>query len=207
LRYPAGLGRVMAPRRRCRSLLILLLAWLCVAGGAGAWAAEGEAPEGLQELLGYRVGVGERLHILVVGEDELTVSLPIGEYGSIFFPLLGELKVSGLTVGDIGDLITNKLKGDYLVDPQVRVKVEEYRKIYLNGYVNKTGAYNYFPGMTVRKAISLAGGFSERASKDKIFVTRGMKDPDDPDVKPALPIGIDDPLQPGDIITVERSFF
>jgi polysaccharide biosynthesis/export protein VpsN len=194
----------MVMKRLLRVFTLLLLALL---GMASTWAADGDGTERLEELLGYRVGVGERLNILVVGEEDLTVSLPIGEYGTIFYPLLGELTVAGLTVAEIGALVTKKLKGDYLVDPKVRVKVEEYRKIYLNGYVNKTGEYGFFPGMTVRKAISMAGGFSERASKDKIYVTRGMKDPDDPDVKPAQSIGIDDPLQPGDIITVERSFF
>jgi len=191
--------------RLWRFLFRVLLAGLLVV--PLAQAAEGDGTDRLEELLGYRVGVGERIQVLVVGEPDLTVSLSIGEYGTIFYPLLGELKVAGLTVAEIGEMITKRLKGDYLVDPQVRVKVEEYRKIFLNGYVNKTGEYSYFPGMTVRKAVSLAGGFSERASKEKIFVTRGMKDPNDPDVKPAVRIGIDDPVQPGDIITVERSFF
>ncbi|MCA3033625.1 MAG: SLBB domain-containing protein, partial [Rhodocyclaceae bacterium] len=73
---------------------------------------------------------------------------------------------------------------------------------FVNGQVEKPGGYPYVPGLTVRKAISIAGGFKERASKEKINVIR------EDDVKGnATRIALDAPVQPGDILTVEESFF
>jgi len=94
------------------------------------------------------------------------------------------------------------LKGDYLVDPSVNVSVVEYRPFYINGEVKTPGGYPYQPGLTLRKAVALAGGFKERASKTKISLLseRAL------DGKQRQ-VGIDEVLNPGDIITVEQSFF
>ena len=80
--------------------------------------------------------------------------------------------------------------------------IEEYRPFFVNGQVEKSGAYPFQPGLTIRKAISLAGGFKERASKEKIFVIRE-------DDKTQTPVKVDQStiVSPGDIITVEESFF
>ena len=78
----------------------------------------------------------------------------------------------------------------------------EYRQFYVNGYVSSPGGFAFRPGITVRKAISLAGGFNERASDKKIYVVHG----DQKDKEPVL-INLDDSIMPGDVITVGRSFF
>ncbi len=75
-----------------------------------------------------------------------------------------------MTVGALEDFITQGLKGRYLLNPQVTVSIDEYRNFYVNGMVEKPGGYPYSPGLTVRRAISIAGGFKERAARDKINV-------------------------------------
>ena len=150
----------------------------------------------------YRLSSGDKLRIQVYGEDDLYLETTVSDNGEISYPFLGPLKVSGLTTQQLAQLISGKLKGDYLVNPKVSVDVREYRLFYVNGEVQSPGGFPFQPGITVRKAISLAGGFKERAAKDKIFVIRD----DNPDSKPS-PVQLDDKIRPGDIITIEESFF
>jgi len=116
--------------------------------------------------------------------------------------VLGEIKVKGMTVGALEDYVTAGLKGRYLLNPQVTVSIDEYRNFYVNGMVEKPGGYPYSPGLTVRKAISIAGGFKERAARDKINVIHD----DDPKQTPQK-VDLNAALLPGDIVTVEESFF
>jgi len=84
----------------------------------------------------------------------------------------------------------------------VRVSIEQFRPFFVNGEVKNPGAYPYKPGLNVRKGISLAGGFNEDADKDKIFlIHENNKD------KREAKILLNANMQPGDIITVKRSFF
>ena len=99
------------------------------------------------------------------------------------------------------DYITKGL-GRYLLNPQVTVAIDEYRNFFVNGMVERPGGYPFSPGLTVRKAITLAGGFKERASRDKINVIR-----DDDPKQTARRVDLNAPILPGDILTVEESFF
>jgi polysaccharide export outer membrane protein len=126
----------------------------------------------------------------------------LSDAGTLSFPYLGEIRVRGMTVGELEDFIAKGLQGRYLLNPQVTVTISEYRNFFVNGQVERPGGYPYVPGLTVRKAISIAGGFKERASKEKINVIR------EDDVKGnAARIALEAPVQPGDILTVEESFF
>jgi polysaccharide export outer membrane protein len=151
----------------------------------------------------YKLGVGDVISVQVVGEDDLKrEKVRLSDAGTLSFPYLGEIRVRGMTVGELEDFIAKGLKGRYLLNPQVTVTIGEYRNFFVNGLVEKPGGYPFVPGLTVRKAISLAGGFKERASKEKINVIRE----DDPKGIP-IRIALDAPVQPGDILTVEESFF
>lgn len=166
-------------------------------------AAPAHAQTRGSELSTYKLGVGDVITVQVVGEDDLKrEKVRLSDAGTLSFPYLGEIKVKGMTVGELETYITKGLKGRYLLDPQVTVTMQEYRNFFVNGMVDKPGGYPYVPGLTVRKAISIAGGFKERASKEKINVIR------EDDVK-GLPvrISLEALVQPGDIITVEESFF
>ena len=151
----------------------------------------------------YRLAAGDVITIRVLGEDDLSKEkVRLTDAGTVSYSALGEVKVLGLTTGDLERIITNGLRGRYLVNPKVSVQIEEYRPFYINGMVEKPGAYPFQPGLTVRKAASLAGGFKERASLGKIYIIRDS-DPQQKSQKAELNAS----LLPGDIITVEESFF
>ncbi|MEO8383927.1 MAG: polysaccharide biosynthesis/export family protein [Betaproteobacteria bacterium] len=168
--------------------------------------AQGESSQSRarsSELSVYKLGVGDVISVQVIGEDDLKrEKIRLSDAGTLSFPYLGEIRVRGMTVGALEEYITNGLKGRYLLNPQVTVTIHEYRSFFVNGQVDKPGGYAFVPGLTVRKAISMAGGFKERASKEKINVIR------EDDVK-GMPqrVQLEAPVLPGDIITVEESFF
>lgn len=156
-----------------------------------------------QELSTYRLGAGDTISIRVLGEDDLKrEKVRLSDAGTVSFPVLGELQVKGLTVGAVEDQITKGLRGRYLLNPQVTISIDEYRAFFVNGMVEKPGSYPFSPGMTVRKAISVAGGFKERASREKINVIR-----DDDSKQTQRKVDLNASVLPGDIITVEESFF
>jgi polysaccharide export outer membrane protein len=155
------------------------------------------------ELSSYKLGSGDMISVRVLGEDDLRrEKVRLSDAGTLSFPVLGEIKVKGMTVGALEEYITKGLKGRYLLNPQVTVAIEEYRNFYVNGMVEKPGGYPFSPGLTVRKAITLAGGFRERASRDKINIIR-----DDDPKQIARKVDMNTAVLPGDIITIEESFF
>lgn len=125
----------------------------------------------------------------------------VTDSGTLTYPFLGQVKVAGQTVDQLESLIVSGLKGDYLVDPKVSVTIVDYRQFYVNGEVRNPGGFSFKPGLTVRKAISLAGGMTERASSNKISVI-SEKAPEQ-----QKPADMNTQVHPGDIITIEQSFF
>ena len=194
--FCAGLGRIL-------SGAILTLAATSVVFSAHVQGQPSQSRASGGELSIYKLGVGDVISVQVIGEDDLKrEKIRLSDAGTLSFPYLGEIRVRGLTVGALEEFITKGLKGRYLLNPQVTVTIHEYRNFFVNGQVDKPGGYPFVPGLTVRKAISMAGGFKERASKEKINVIR------EDDVK-GMPqrVPLEAPVQPGDIITVEESFF
>jgi len=151
----------------------------------------------------YKLSAGDVISIRVLGEEDLNrEKIRLTDAGSISYPALGEIRVMGMTIGDLEKIITDGLRGRFLVNPKVSVAIDEYRPFYINGMVEKPGGYPFQPGLTVRKAASLAGGFKERASVNKVFIIR-ESDP----AQRSLPSHLNSPVYPGDIVTVEESFF
>jgi protein involved in polysaccharide export with SLBB domain len=169
----------------------------------GDYALNPQAVARVSALSSYKLAAGDVISIRVLGEDEFTrEKIRLTDAGTISFPAIGEIKVLGRTVGDLEGIIVGGLKGRILVNPKVSVQIDEYRQFYVNGMVDRPGGYPFQPGLTVRKAVSLAGGFKERASPNKIFVIRE----DDPSQK-AQKVDLNTFIGPGDILTVEESFF
>jgi polysaccharide export outer membrane protein len=151
----------------------------------------------------YRLGSGDVITIQVLGEDELArQGIRLSDAATISYPILGEIRLAGKTVAELERIITEGLRGRYLVNPQVTVTINEYRKFFINGQVGAPGGYPYFPGLSVIKAIIIAGGFKERAARDKIFIVRES----DAEQK-RVQVDLNVPVYPGDVITVEESFF
>lgn len=190
--------------RRLPSLILagLLALTCCVVNAQSEGGGDAPQPAAIG-YSSYRLAAGDVITIRVLGEDDLSrEKIRLTDAGTISYPALGELKVLGLTVGDLERIVTNGLKGRYLVNPRVSVQVEEYRPFYINGWVEKPGGYPFQPGLTVRKAASLAGGFKERASLSKIFIIR-EGDP----AQRSQRVELNTPVMPGDIVTVDESFF
>jgi polysaccharide export outer membrane protein len=155
---------------------------------------------GAQESDAYRLAVGDKIAISVFGESDLSTRVTLGDDGMLKYPFLGEIKVTGRTAPELERVISEGLRGDYLVNPEVTVRIEEYRPFFLNGEVNRPGSYEYKPGLTLEKAIALAGGLSPRAVRGKIEVKRANSDS-------FVRIQMDEPVYPDDIINVPQSFF
>ncbi len=153
-----------------------------------------------QEILSnYRLGAGDLINIKVFGEEDFSITTHLSETGTISYPFLEELSLSGLTVNEIERLIISGLKGDYLVNPKVTVMVLEYRKVFVNGEVKNSGGYTFVPGLTVNKAISLAGGLTEMASRETFFIVRNGNQDTTP-----LCATLKTYIRPGDIILVKE---
>lgn len=193
-------------RMRLQSLiaisLLVTLGFLAI-GYAPYSSAQAQTQARDNTLSNYRLGSGDVITVQVLGEDDLRRErVRLSDAATISYPILGEIRLLGKTVSELETLIRNGLAGRYLLNPQVTVTINEYRNFYVNGQVEKPGGYPFIPGLTVLKAVSLAGGFKERASKSNIFVIRE----DDPAQKPQR-VAMNAPIHPGDILTVEESFF
>jgi polysaccharide export outer membrane protein len=151
----------------------------------------------------YRLGAGDVITVQVLGEEDLRrEKIRLSDAATISYPILGEIRLAGKTVAELERLIRDGLKGRYLVNPQVTVTINEYRSFFINGQIERPGGYPFIPGLTVRKAVSLAGGFKERASREKIFVIR-----EEDRTQTPRKVDLNAAVHPGDIITVEESFF
>lgn len=154
------------------------------------------------DLSGYRLGAGDILNISVYGEDDMSRDkLRISDTGMVSFPF-GDLLVRGMTVGELELKIADGLRGAFLVNPRVSVTIVEYRPFFIYGQVERPGSYPYLHGLNVRKAVSIAGGFRERASPSKIFVVR-----EGDAANASSKVDLNSSVWPGDTITVEESFF
>jgi len=150
----------------------------------------------------YRLAAGDVISIRVYGEDDLTRDrIRLTESGSLTLPF-GYLDARGKTIAELQQAITEGLRGRFLVNPRVSVNIEEYRPFFIQGQVERPGGYPYQPGLNVRKAVSLAGGFKERASLTKIYAVREKGGGN----KPVL-VNLNSVVAPGDTIIVEESFF
>lgn len=151
----------------------------------------------------YKLGAGDVISIKVFGEEDLSRErIKVSDSGTVPYPVLGELKILGRSVSELEKLVTDGLRGRYLVNPRVSVTIEEYRPFFINGQVDRPGAYPYQPAMTVAKAISLAGGLKERASVNKMYIVR-----EGSGAGGRTKVDMAAEVRPGDILTIEESFF
>ena len=159
-----------------------------------------EADDGMSK---YRLGVGDTISIIVFDEKELSVDrVKLSDAGTISYPMLGEIKVLGLTVSELQNSVMEKLKGKYLINPKVTVVINQYRDVFVNGQVHKPSSFPYQHGLTVGKAITIAGGFKDRAYKEAVSIIHENQENPTPVKSPLSTL-----VEPGDIITVEESFF
>ncbi|GLK76079.1 sugar ABC transporter substrate-binding protein [Methylopila jiangsuensis] len=150
----------------------------------------------------YVLATGDRLRISVFGQPNLSNSYTVEPDGRIAMPLVGRYEVVNKTPDQVRTGLEAKLKAGFLRDPNVSVEIEGYRPFYILGEVNSAGQYPYVVGMTAQNAVAIASGFSPRAQKDRVELTRRHGDRV---YKAEVPLTY--PVRPGDTITVQERWF
>jgi polysaccharide export outer membrane protein len=107
----------------------------------------------------YRLDAGDRLRVVVYGQEGLTNTYAIDAGGSITMPLIGAVRARGLTPAGLAAEITGKLRNGYIREPSVAVEIEAYRPFFILGEVAAPGQYPNVPNMSVESAVAIAGGF------------------------------------------------
>jgi polysaccharide export outer membrane protein len=150
----------------------------------------------------YRLDAGDKLRVVVYGQEGLTNTYAIDAGGSITMPLIGSVPARGRTPVGLAAEITGKLRRGYIRDPSVAVEIESYRPFFILGEVAAPGQYPYVPNMSVESAVAIAGGFSPRARRDSVTLTHtgesGVS-------RFAVPLGT--ALGPGDTVLVGERWF
>lgn len=148
----------------------------------------------------YLLGAGDQIQILVYNEADLSMKLKIDESGNIIYPLIGKLQLAGKTPDQVAIDIRDRLKNGYINNPMVTVSMLEFRPMYVSGEVKTPGSYEYQPGLTLEKAIAVAGGFTDRADRSDIDIRSSngqlLKD-----------VTATQAVYPGDTVIIGQSFF
>ena len=150
----------------------------------------------------YTLGGGDKLRVMVFGEADLSGEFEVDGSGQISMPLIGKVSAGGRTATGFEKEIVRKLLDGYLISPQVSVEVLNYRPFYILGEVKKPGSYAYVEGITVLKAIALAGGYTYRANEKDPMVIRG-----DDTARRESKTSPKMVVLPGDIIRIKERFF
>jgi polysaccharide export outer membrane protein len=150
----------------------------------------------------YTLDAGDKLRVVVFGQDGLSNTYAVDGAGRITMPLIGPVEARGKTTNELTQTIVAKLKGGYIREPHVAVEVESFRPFFILGEVTTAGQYAYVNGLTVQSAVAIAGGFSPRALKTGANISRII---DGKTVTARVPLSY--PLRPGDTITIEERWF
>lgn len=150
----------------------------------------------------YQLASGDRLRVIVFGQENLSNSFSVDGAGNIAMPLIGSVRAQGLTTAELGHAIEARLRQGFLREPSVSVEVEAYRPFYVLGEVTVAGQYPFVNGMTVQNAVAVAGGFTPRGAQDSVDITRMI---DGRPVTASVPMTF--PVRPGDTIQVRERFF
>lgn len=150
----------------------------------------------------YHLDAGDKLRVVVYGQEGLTNSYAIDAGGSITMPLIGAVPARGRTTAGLAGEIAARLRNGYIREPSVAVEIEAYRPFFILGEVTAPGQYPYVPNMTVESAVAIAGGFSPRAKRDVVTVTHTENGGS---MRAVVPLGT--PLNPGDTVFVGERWF
>jgi polysaccharide export outer membrane protein len=150
----------------------------------------------------YRLDAGDKLRVVVYGQDGLTNTYAISAGGSITMPLIGAVVARGMTPAGLAAAIASRLRGGFIRDPSVAVEIEAYRPFFILGEVAAPGQYPYVPNMSVESAVAIAGGFSPRARRDQVTVTHTDAQGT---LRVTAPLGTS--LSPGDTVLVGERWF
>ncbi len=150
----------------------------------------------------YKLDAGDKLRIVIYGQEGLTNTYAIDAGGSITLPLIGAVPARGRTPAGLAAEITARLRNGYIREPSVAVEIEAYRPFFILGEVAAPGQYPYVPNMSVESAVAIAGGFSPRAKRDRVTLTHTDAAGS---IRVIVPLGT--PINPGDTVLVGERWF
>lgn len=150
----------------------------------------------------YHLDAGDKLRVVVYGQEGLTNTYAIDAGGSITMPLIGLVPARGRTTAGLAAEIAAKLRNGYIREPSVAVEIDAYRPFFILGEVAAPGQYPYVPNMTVESAVAIAGGFSPRAKRDVVTLTHSDAGGA---MRMVVPLGT--PVGPGDTVFVGERWF
>ena len=159
-------------------------------------------PAGAQGSNLYKLGPGDEIRVTVFGHEDLSGKFEIDGTGRLSLPLILEVMADGLTFRELEQVITGKLKPDFLKNPKVSVDVLTYRPFYIFGEVKRPGSYAYVNGMTIVNAIAIAGGYTYRAKENDVLIIRA-----DDVSREKQSADHNEKVLPGDVIEVPERFF
>jgi polysaccharide export outer membrane protein len=150
----------------------------------------------------YTLDSGDRLRIVVFGQDGLTNSYAVDASGHIAMPLIGSVMAKGATTDELASRISEKLRDGYVREPHVAVEIEAYRPFFILGEVTQPGQYPYVANMTVETAVAIAGGFGPRALRKNVILSRTYNGQQ---LRVVVPLNYQ--LRPGDTLNVQERWF
>jgi polysaccharide export outer membrane protein len=150
----------------------------------------------------YTLAAGDRLRVIVFGQDALSNSYAVDGSGHISMPLIGPVPVYGRDTAAVEREIAERLRAGFVREPRVSVEVEAFRPFFVLGEVITAGQFPYVEGMTVRTAIAIAGGFNPRGFQAEVDITRVI---DGVPITGRVPL--DTLVLPGDTVTVRERIF
>jgi protein involved in polysaccharide export with SLBB domain len=150
----------------------------------------------------YQLGTGDKVRVIVFGEEDLSGEFQIDGNGRISLPLIGQVPATGETAAALEQNIAGRLADGYLQNPRVSVEITVYRPFYVIGEINKPGEYAYVNGMSALNAIALAGGFTQKADEDVLYIRRNGSTREE-----KVPADQMTRILPGDVVRVPITFF
>jgi polysaccharide export outer membrane protein len=154
------------------------------------------------EASSYALDSGDKLRVVVFGQEGLTASYSVDTSGNITLPLIGAVRARGVGTAGLQQAIAAKLRNGYVREPHVAVEVEAYRPFFILGEVTLPGQYPYVPNMTVETAVAIAGGYTPRAFKKKIEITHQVNGLTERRV-----VSPNYPVRPGDTVHIAERWF
>lgn len=120
----------------------------------------------------YTLAPGDKVHVIVFGEETLTGDYAITSGGNLSFPLVGNLKATDKTVEQLQAILATALNDGYVNNPRVSIQVLSFRPFYILGEVNRPGEYPVSTGLTLQQAVASAGGYTYRANSKRVYLKR-----------------------------------
>ena len=177
-----------------------IASFLVVTGALIFCACQGQAAD--QALDAYRLGPGDRLKLTVFDNPKESGEFEVDSLGNVSHPLIGAIAARGKTIAEFQEYVRKTLDEKFIVNPKVSVEVLNYRPFYIYGEVNRGGSYPYVVGLTVRRAVAIAGGFTRRARRSPVLLVR-----DEAKGVEKFDRELDEIVLPGDIVEVQRRLF